>query len=61
MSTQEISAMPPVVPGRADVLQAGVICAERALCRVGAGEVRISVSDLLDGIAIELGANAAGP
>jgi len=56
MSRLEIAAMPEVAPGRADVLQAGVVCAERAVARVGASVVQISISDILDGVAIELGA-----
>ena len=61
VSTEEIAAMPVVAPGRAEVLQAGVVCAERAVAHVGAPSVRISVRDILDGIAIELGADAADP
>lgn len=56
MSTEEIAALPSVAPGRAEVLQGGVVCAERAVARVGARSVQISVNDILDGVAIELGA-----
>lgn len=54
MTPEAIAAMPSVAAGRAEVLSAGVVCAERAAARVGAFTVRISVRDILDGIAIEL-------
>ncbi len=60
MSVDEISNLPSVASGRAEVLQAGVICAERAVVRVGAPSIRISINDILDGVAIELCAAATG-
>lgn len=54
MTVEEIAALPAVVPARAAVLQAGVICAERAAAHMGAESVRISVQDILDGVATEL-------
>lgn len=54
MSVEQIADLPGVAHGRAGVLQAGAICAERALAHVGATEVRISVRDILDGLAMEL-------
>jgi exopolyphosphatase/guanosine-5'-triphosphate,3'-diphosphate pyrophosphatase len=56
MSVAEIAALPSVPAARAEVLKAGVVCAERAVAHVGASEVRISVADILDGIAMELAA-----
>jgi exopolyphosphatase/guanosine-5'-triphosphate,3'-diphosphate pyrophosphatase len=56
MTPDQLTALPAVNPARAGVLLAGVICAERAIARVGASRVRVSVSDILDGVALELGA-----
>lgn len=53
---EQLAALPAVTSGRAPVLRAGVVCAERAFARVGAALVRVSVNDILDGVAIELGA-----
>jgi exopolyphosphatase / guanosine-5'-triphosphate,3'-diphosphate pyrophosphatase len=60
MSVEEISKLPSVAAGRAEVLQSGVICAERAMIRVGAAAIRISINDILDGVAIELCASVTG-
>ncbi|MCP4965458.1 MAG: hypothetical protein GY926_09505, partial [bacterium] len=54
MTPSEIAALPAVSPARAGVLQAGAICAERAVAHLGGTEVGISVSDILDGLALEL-------
>ncbi len=54
MTVDEIAMLPSVVPARAAVLQAGAICAERAVAHIGAAAVEISVRDILDGLAIEL-------
>ncbi len=54
MTVDEIAALPAVPAARAAVLQAGVVCAERAIAHIGGGDVRISVSDILDGLAMEL-------
>ncbi len=54
MSVAEIAQMPGVDPARAGVLQAGAICAERAVAVTSTGATRISVSDILDGLALEL-------
>lgn len=54
MTVDEIATLPAVPAARAAVLQAGVVCAERAVAHIGAGKVRISVSDILDGLAMEL-------
>lgn len=56
LSASEIAALPAVPEARAGVLRAGVICAERAAVHMAAGFVGISVKDILDGIALELGA-----
>ncbi len=58
LSVDEIAALPSVPAPRAGVLQAGVICAERALAHLGADTVQISVEDILDGVAIELATKA---
>ena len=54
MSPSAIANLPAVSPARAGVLQAGAICAERAIAHIGASRIRISISDILDGIALEL-------
>lgn len=54
MSVAEIADLPGVVPARAGVLKAGAICAERAVAHLGVSEVTISVSDILDGLALHL-------
>ncbi len=58
LTVDEIAALPSVPAPRAGVLQAGAICAERALAHMGAEAVQISVSDILDGLAMELAAKA---
>jgi len=60
MSVPEIAGLPSVPAARAEVLRAGVVCAERAVARIGTDEVTISVSDILDGIALELATPAVG-
>lgn len=54
MSVTDIADLPGVVPARAGVLKAGAICAERAVTHLGADTVTISVSDILDGLALHL-------
>jgi exopolyphosphatase/pppGpp-phosphohydrolase len=55
MTVAEIAELPAVAPARAAVLQAGAICAERAVAHIGSGQVGISISDILDGVALQLG------
>ena len=54
MTVAEIAGLPSVPAARAEVLQAGVVCAERAVAHVGADSVTVSISDILDGLALEL-------
>lgn len=54
MTVAEIAEVPAVAPARAAVLQAGAVCAERAAAHIGAARVHISISDILDGIALQL-------
>ena len=54
MSIQEIGQLAMVPAGRAEVLQAGAVCAERAVARIGVPEITVSVSDILDGLALHL-------
>lgn len=54
MAPADIAGLRSVAPARAGVLQAGAICAERAIAHVGGNAAAISVSDILDGIALEL-------
>ncbi len=56
MTVAEIAELRSVPAARAEVLQAGVVCAERAVAHIGADEVTVSVSDILDGLAMELAA-----
>lgn len=53
-SVAEISGYPAVAVGRAGVLQAGALCAERAVRRLQGERIVISVADILDGVALEL-------
>lgn len=50
----KIAELPGVEPGRAGVIQAGAICAERAVAATTSGTTYVSVSDILDGLALEL-------
>ena len=54
MDVPAIAALPAVPPGRAGVLQAGAVCAERAVHHIGGTEVAVSVADILDGLALHL-------
>jgi len=54
MSIAEVAALPAVPQGRAEVLQAGAVCAERAVAHIGGDELTVSVSDILDGLALHL-------
>jgi exopolyphosphatase/guanosine-5'-triphosphate,3'-diphosphate pyrophosphatase len=54
MSVSEIADLPGVVPARAGVLQAGAVCAERAVAHLGVDQITISVADILDGLALHL-------
>ncbi len=50
-TVSEVAALPPVHPGRADVLTAGALTLRTVLQRVGAGGYTASEHDILDGIA----------
>lgn len=54
MSIEGIAELPGVAPARAGVLQAGAVCAERAVAHLGISEVTVSVADILDGLALHL-------
>jgi exopolyphosphatase/guanosine-5'-triphosphate,3'-diphosphate pyrophosphatase len=54
MTVGQIAQLEAVAPARAGVLQAGAICAERAVAQMGSSLVQISVSDILDGVALQL-------
>jgi exopolyphosphatase/pppGpp-phosphohydrolase len=54
MTLGEIADLSGVVPARAGVLQAGAICAERAVAHLGVDQITISVADILDGLALHL-------
>ena len=54
MSVDEIGRLAAVPAGRAEVLQAGAVCAERAVARIGVPEITVSVSDILDGLALHV-------
>jgi exopolyphosphatase/guanosine-5'-triphosphate,3'-diphosphate pyrophosphatase len=54
MTVDEIAGLPGVVPARAGVLQAGAICAERAVAHLGVDKITTSVADILDGLALHL-------
>lgn len=51
MSVEERRALPYMHPGRADVIAAGALILDRVLARTSVNELRVSVHDILDGIA----------
>lgn len=51
MTHDERAALPPMHPGRVDVIGAGVLVLRRLLDRTGLPEVVVSERDILDGIA----------
>ena len=52
LTTDEIAALGAIDPGRAGVLTAGAVVAERALVASGVTSLTVSESDLLDGVAL---------
>ena len=60
--TQRLAGMPsgervrlgPMAPGREDVIVGGCLILQRVMQRYGFGEVLVSESDILDGLALEL-------
>ena len=50
MTVEQRRALPYMHPGRADVIGAGALILDRVLARVPTEELRVSVSDILDGI-----------
>ncbi|WP_148571506.1 Ppx/GppA phosphatase family protein [Nocardioides caldifontis] len=54
MTVEERRALPYMHPGRADVIGAGALILDRVLQHAGVDELRVSVSDILDGIAWSL-------
>ena len=54
MTVEEITQIPSMHPGRADVITGGALVAARVGLHVGVTEMVISESDILDGIALEL-------
>ena len=51
MTVTQRLALPYMHPGRADVIGAGALILDRVLARTAVTEMRVSVSDILDGIA----------
>ncbi|GAA2111253.1 Ppx/GppA phosphatase family protein [Microlunatus panaciterrae] len=54
MTVEQIRAVPSMHPKRADVITAGALIAARIASRVGAEQLVVSESDILDGIALQL-------
>jgi exopolyphosphatase/guanosine-5'-triphosphate,3'-diphosphate pyrophosphatase len=54
MTVAERRALPFMHPGRADVIGAGALVLDRVLSRTSVSQVRVSVHDILDGIAWSL-------
>jgi exopolyphosphatase/guanosine-5'-triphosphate,3'-diphosphate pyrophosphatase len=54
MTPDEIVALGPVEPGRADVIAAGALILRRVMNRYGFREVLVSESDILDGLVFDL-------
>jgi exopolyphosphatase/guanosine-5'-triphosphate,3'-diphosphate pyrophosphatase len=51
MTVAQRRALPYMNPGRADVIGAGALILDRVLARTSVSELRVSVRDILDGIA----------
>jgi exopolyphosphatase/guanosine-5'-triphosphate,3'-diphosphate pyrophosphatase len=54
MTNAERAALPVMAPGRADVIVAGVVILQEALRRFEFGEVIVSETDILDGLAFDV-------
>ena len=54
MTVAQRRELPFMHPGRADVIGAGAMILDRVLARAGVAELRVSVRDILDGIAWSL-------
>ncbi len=54
MPVAERAALPAVVPGREDVVAAGVLVLDQVVRRAGADAVVVSTADNLDGLVLEL-------
>lgn len=55
MTSGQRAALGPMASGREDVIVAGCLILVRVMERFGFGEVLVSESDILDGLALELG------
>ncbi|HEY7705442.1 MAG TPA: Ppx/GppA phosphatase family protein [Acidimicrobiia bacterium] len=58
LTMQQTEALPGLVPARAAVILGGAVVAQSSLQFLGAESMRVSVADLLDGIAAQLLAEA---
>lgn len=54
MTTAQRARLGPMAPGREDVIVAGALILQRVVERFGFGDVLVSESDILDGLALEL-------
>ena len=54
LTVEEIRALPSMHPGRADVITGGALVETRVAKRLHVGELIVSESDILDGIALQL-------
>ncbi|HKN45217.1 MAG TPA: Ppx/GppA phosphatase family protein [Propionibacteriaceae bacterium] len=54
LTVEEIRALPSMHPGRADVITGGALVETRVAQRLQVGELIVSESDILDGIALQL-------
>jgi exopolyphosphatase/guanosine-5'-triphosphate,3'-diphosphate pyrophosphatase len=54
MSRAERAALPPMHPGRVDVIGAGALVLAMAVARLGLEELVVSEADILDGIAMSM-------
>jgi exopolyphosphatase / guanosine-5'-triphosphate,3'-diphosphate pyrophosphatase len=54
MTVEEIRALPSMHPGRADVITGGALIEARIAARLNVGDLIVSESDILDGIALRL-------
>jgi exopolyphosphatase/guanosine-5'-triphosphate,3'-diphosphate pyrophosphatase len=51
MTVEQRLALPVLHPGRADVIDAGLLIAARVIARTGADRLTVSEADILEGIA----------
>ena len=54
MTNEQRAAMPIMVPGRGDVIVAGAVILVATMRRFGLARARVSETDILDGLALQM-------